>query len=246
MKELSAHDDLYAQKRVNAEGFVFDEKVANVFEDMIHRSVPGYRAIISMIGCLAEQYVQTKSVCYDLGCSLGAATLSMARSVESTDCRIVAVDNSSAMIEKCQKNILKAQCLTPIDFVCEDIQDILIQNASVVVLNFTLQFVEPKMREGFLKKVFDGLLPGGILIISEKIAFEDEDEQKLQTELHHTFKKLNGYSDLEIAQKRTALEDVLIPDTLPEHQERLKRIGFNNSNVWFQCFNFISMVAFKL
>ena len=244
--EMKSHKDtIYSSPVGDVAGFNFDEAVANVFPDMIQRSVPGYSAIISAIGLLAGRFAGNGSNCYDLGCSLGAATLSKRRRIEAEDCRIIAVDNSEAMIERCRDNIEKDRKKLPVDVVCADIRDINIENASVVVLNFTLQFIPVADRSSFLSEIYRGLLPGGILILSEKLKFTDSRQQALQSEMHHAFKKANGYSDLEISQKRSALEDVLLPETLFQHQKRLSEIGFSSTEVWFQYFNFASMVALK-
>ncbi len=225
-------------------GFTFDEEVVNVFPDMIQRSVPGYSAIISAIGLLAGRYTQEGSVCYDLGCSLGAATISMRHQIPDT-CRIIAVDNSGAMIRKCKTILKKDSAKVPVEIKHGDIMDVVIENASVVVLNFTLQFIPVENRLDFLGKIYRGLLPGGILILSEKVKFEDPVQQELQTAMHHAFKRANGYSELEINQKRTALEAVLIPETLSQHRDRLLMAGFSSIEVWFQYFNFVSMTALK-
>ncbi len=223
--------------------FTFDKHVADVFPDMIERSVPGYTTTIAMIGVLAGQYAKAGTNCYDLGSSLGAATLAMRHHIKEENVKIVAVDNSRAMIEKSQKIIGRDASSTEVELVLDDILNIEIINASVCVLNFTLQFLPVADRQKLIQKIFKGLLPGGILILSEKIVFGNQDEQSKQTDWHHAFKKANGYSDLEVAQKRTALENVLIPETLEQNKKRLFDAGFKNVNLWFQCFNFVSLVA---
>ncbi|NOZ55049.1 MAG: carboxy-S-adenosyl-L-methionine synthase CmoA [Gammaproteobacteria bacterium] len=238
-------DQLYSEPRGKVADFAFDEQVATVFADMIQRSVPGYAAIISMIGVLAGRYARQGSVCYDLGCSLGAGALAMQNHIKVKDCRIIAVDNSESMVRRCKQNVNKHHADTPVEVVCADVRDVLIQNTSVVVLNLVLQFIPVDDRFRVLKKIYDGLLPGSILVLSEKIKFTDQVEEQHQVEMYHAFKKLNGYSDLEINQKRTALENVLILDTPVIHLERLRDIGFSQSYTWFQCFNFTSIVAFK-
>ena len=238
-------DSIYAEKQQSVTGFRFNSETAEVFEDMIERSVPGYRTTISMIGLLAERYSLADSFCYDLGCSLGAATLAMRKNIKQPGCSIVAVDNSEPMIEKCRTRIEADTSQVPIKLICADIQDVVIENASIVVLNFILQFIEPKKREVLLNKICSGMVPGGVLILSEKVSFDDRQEEVLNIEMHHTFKKAHGYSDLEISQKRTALEKVLIPETLQTHQQRLEKAGFSTSTIWFQCFNFMSIAAIK-
>ena len=238
-------DSIYASPIDEIGAFKFDEIVVSVFPDMIQRSVPGYSAIISAIGLLARRFAREHSVCYDLGCSLGAATLSMRHQIEAKNCRIIAVDNSQAMVTRFQDVLKKDQAPVAVEVLCADIRELAIENASVVVLNFTLQFIPLEDRLGFLQKIYQGLLPGGILILSEKLKFDDDRQQELQTQMHHVFKKAQGYSDLEISQKRTALENVLIPETLGQHQHRLQQVGFSSAEVWFQYFNFASMIALK-
>ncbi len=238
-------DSIYASPIGEVGAFKFDETVTGVFPDMIQRSVPGYSAIISAIGLLAGRFARKHSVCYDLGCSLGAATLSMRHQIETENCRIVAVDNSEAMVTRFQEILQKDQAPVAVDVLCADIREVAIENASVVVLNFTLQFIPLEDRIGLLQKIYQGLLPGGILILSEKLKFDDDRQQELQTEMHHAFKKAQGYSDLEISQKRTALENVLIPETFARHQNRLRQVGFSSAEVWFQYFNFASIIALK-
>ncbi len=225
--------------------FAFDESVAKVFPDMIRRSVPGYESIISLIGLLAEQHARPDSYCYDLGCSLGAATLAMRSRIRQPGCRIIAVDNAMAMTRRCRSVLQERPAGIDVDVVCADIRDIRIERASVVVLNFTLQFIRPELRLAMLQKISAGMLPGGALILSEKITFSDAEEAWRMEELHIAFKKANGYSELEISQKRSALENVLIPDTLEQHRQRLAEAGFASVEVWFRCFNFVSLLALK-
>ncbi|RYU71241.1 carboxy-S-adenosyl-L-methionine synthase CmoA [Aliivibrio finisterrensis] len=225
--------------------FTFDERVAEVFPDMIQRSIPGYSNIISAIGMLAERYAKPHSNVYDLGCSLGAATLSMRRHINQEGCQIIGVDNSSAMVERCRLLINAYRSDTPVTIIEADIRDVDIQDASVVVLNFTLQFLAPTDRRALLEKIYAGLRPGGILILSEKYIFEDESANELLIDLHHDFKRANGYSELEISQKRSAIEHVMLPDTIETHKQRFNDIGFKSAEVWFQCFNFGSMFAIK-
>jgi tRNA (cmo5U34)-methyltransferase len=182
------------------------------------------------------------SNCYDLGCSLGAAALAIRQGVGERPCRIIAVDNSLAMLQRARQLVDPEQG-APIDLVCADIQHVGIQRASLVVLNFTLQFVPPERRLPLLQRIHDGMLPGAILVLSEKIRLPSEEAERLFVAMHHAFKRTQGYSALEISQKRTALERVLIPETLETHKARLRQVGFSTVAVWFQCFNFVSLVA---
>lgn len=238
-------DRIYSESLAQIADFRFDANVADVFDDMIERSVPGYRSIITMIETLTEHYAQPGSTLYDLGCSLGGATLSMRRGVAADGCRIVAVDYSEAMVKRCRKSLDRDLHDTPVETVCDDIRNVEIVDASVVVLNFTLQFIPPAERQALLHGICDGMRPGGVLILSEKVVFADDHLDRLLTDIHLDFKRAHGYSDLEISQKRNALENVLIPETIAAHRERLLTSGFSSVDVWFQCFNFMSMLAIK-
>lgn len=243
---VSKQDDIYSSPLEQMVDFRFDEKVVSVFPDMIQRSVPGYATLISNIGILAAKYATADSYCYDLGCSLGAVSLSMQQRITAPGCKIVAIDNSAAMIDKARQVLAEADNNSVlIDLICADIADIEIHNAAVVVMNFTLQFIAPEVRQNLIQRIYDGMKPGGIFILSEKLAFEDSSANQFHIDSHHDFKRDNGYSDLEISQKRAALEKVLIPETLETHQKRLQSAGFSLTEKWFQCFNFVSMAAVK-
>lgn len=238
-------DKLFASPLEQMVDFRFDERVVDVFPDMIQRSVPGYGTLISNVGILAARYAQENSHCYDLGSSLGAITLSMRQHIKAEHCQIIAVDNSATMIERAKKIIDADNNRVLVELRCEDINQTLIENASVVVMNFTLQFIAPALRDELIERIYQGMNPGGVLILSEKLVFDCARRQDFFTDAHHDFKRANGYSDLEVSQKRSALENVLIPETLAVHQQRLNKAGFTSSECWFQCFNFASLIAFK-
>ena len=238
-------DEIYRKTLDELAQFAFDDSVASVFPDMIKRSVPGYTTIIAMTGLLAEKYALPGSKLYDLGCSLGASSLAMRQQVKQQDCQLIAIDSSAAMLERCQNIIDTDAHELPVSMVCADIADVAISDASVVVLNFTLQFIAVEQRDEVMQRIYQGLRPGGIMILSEKVSFEDRHLDELNIDLHHQFKRANGYTDMEISQKRSALENVMIPDTLETHKERLHHAGFSHHEVWFQCFNFCSLLAWK-
>ncbi|MBY7921259.1 carboxy-S-adenosyl-L-methionine synthase CmoA [Vibrio fluvialis] len=242
---MSNKDTIFSAPIDKIGDFTFDERVVEVFPDMIQRSVPGYANIISAIGMLAERFAKPHSNLYDLGCSLGAATLSMRRNIKQEGCKIIGVDNSAAMVERCKLHVNAYRSDTPVEIIEADIRNIDVKNASVVVLNFTLQFLSPEDRYTLLEKIYAGLRPGGILILSEKFVFENQVANELLIDLHHDFKRANGYSELEISQKRSAIENVMRPDPVETHKARFEQLGFSSYEVWFQCFNFGSMFAIK-
>lgn len=245
MSQHPPRDQLYAQPQQEVGDFRFDETVAAIFPDMINRSVPGYATVVSVIGVIAAEYARPGTRIYDLGCSLGAATLSMIRQVEISDIEFIGIDNSQAMLDRCQEYLARDGHEGRVSLICSDLQDVPIENASVVVLNFTLQFVPREQRDEILRRIYEGLAPGGVLILSEKICFEDAGTDESMIKLHHDFKRLHGYSELEISQKRQALENVLLPESHQMHIDRLHKAGFSSVETWFQCLNFTSLLAHK-
>ncbi len=235
-------DTLYSTPQSIISDFEFNTEVADIFDDMINRSVPGYSAILESLTLIAKRYVQANTLVYDLGCSLGAASIAIQKGIPDLDCIIMALDSSSAMIKKC--HTLHLQSNPPIVFKETDICETLLKPTSLTVLNFTLQFIPKKKRTPLIQKIYSALTPQGALILSEKIKFNPE-QQLLLDELHQDYKRNQGYSDLEIHQKREAIANQLIPETLEDHQLRLKKIGFKQITVFLQQFNFISIIAIK-
>jgi len=235
-------DKIYIDEKLGNEPFRFDDSVAKVFPDMLRRSIPGYAASIEAIGSLAARYVRPQTNCYDLGCSLGAATLAMHQGIRADGCRIIAVDNSAAMIEKCRTVVAGAG---DIEVQLADIRDVPIENASMVVMNYTLQFLGLDARDAIVRRIADGMVDGGLFLLSEKVVDENAHMEELLVDLHHEHKRRNDYSDLEISRKRAALENVLVPETVAVHRRRLADAGFSHSAVWLRNFNFVSIVAIK-
>ena len=238
-------DEIYKQPLQNIEDFSFDETVSRVFDDMVERSVPGYRTLIANIGLIAAHFIRAGTHCYDLGCSHGAAALSIFKAAGRHDFVIHAVDNAAAMIRHCRRVIEQQRAAAVIDTQLADIQDVRIHNASVVVLNLTLQFLPIDQRRQVLKNIYDGLIAGGVCILTEKIIMNDLNNENLFQQLHAKFKAANQYSQLEISQKRKALENVLVQEPLQAHRQRLTQTGFKNVIPWFQCINFVSLLAIK-
>ena len=235
-------DNLF-DKKIDIADFRFDKEVVKVFDDMVRRSVPGYDSMIQMIGLCARIYGQDNTNYYDLGSSTGAIILSLALNNKSKNNQFFAIDNSKEMIRECKKNLNKK--VDNLQAICDDINQVKIQNAAIVVLNLTLQFIDVKLRSILIKKIYEGLNPGGILITSEKVHFNDELTQNHITKLHLDFKKENGYSELEIANKRQAIENVLITETKEDHLKRLRDCGFKETSCFFQCLNFVSFLSVK-
>ena len=241
MTEPSNKDQVFAKPLSDVKAFEFNENVARVFQDMISRSVPGYDLLLRMIGLYANVFVQDRSNIYDLGCSLGEVSRIVAEQTRKLDCNIIAVDNSPSMINKCKQQDEPGK----IKWLCDDIRNIEIRNASMVALNLTLLFIDPDKRQPLLSRIAKGLNTGGVLVLSEKVLLDQDLENERMVQLHQAFKKTQGYSDLEISQKRSALENVLVPDQQSMHYQRLKEAGFSEIYLCFRCFNFVSYLAIK-
>lgn len=238
-KANNLKDQLYAVPQDQIAAFRFDDSVADVFADMVNRSVPGYGVIIPMIGMLAAQHVVDQTCVYDLGCSLGAGLLSIHQYAQQKQLGLIGVDNSEAMLQRCQVNLQQHQVTA--ELLQQDVTTLNFKPCSVVVLNFTLQFLPVSERLSLLTRIKQSLVPGGIVIVSEKIHFAES--QQRMTDWYHAFKQYNGYSELEVSQKRSALENILVTDSQQDHFERFKQAGFEQVDQWFQCLNFVSFIA---
>ena len=227
-------DRIYQHKMDIIEPFKFDDSVADVFSDMIQRSIPGYDTIVDLTGVIASRYIEQSDLIYELGCSLGATSQSVGKSVENMQCKIIGIDSSRAMIDRA--NLINQD--SRISFIHADVLNFSFQPAKVFILNFLLQFITPAQRTTLLERIHHALKIGGVVILAEKIISTNE-----FSELHLEFKRQQGYSNLEIAQKRTALENVMQIDPLEIHLERLKKLNFIKPRVWFQCMNWISILA---
>lgn len=221
--------------------FVFDAQVAQVFPDMLRRSVPGWPELLRLLGLVAARVAVPGRTIYDLGASLGATSAALLARLPQA--RIVAVDNAPAMLEALRVRLAEPVAAGRIRPVCADIAEVPVTDAGLVVLNLTLQFVPPPARLELLRRLRSGLVPGAGLILVEKVIFPDADTERLLDGLHQDFKRAQGYSALEIARKRAALEAVLVPDDIETHEQRLRRAGFRRIERWFQCLNFVGWVA---
>lgn len=244
-KNTLAQDKLYATKKSSLSKFSFNEQVVDVFPDMINRSVPGYQNMVAGIGKIASLLCNETPIIYDLGCSLGNVSLSIAKATIQKKPHIIGVDNSQAMIARCQQHIDAFSFGNCISLLEADLVRFSLKPCDMAVLHFTLQFVALEKRQSILNEIFSKLSTNGVLVLSEKVSISDNVLDQTLVDLHHEFKRENGYSDLEISQKRSALEDVMILDTIETHKGRLMEAGFSKVSVWYQHYNFLSIIAIK-
>ena len=238
-------DSIFRVSNFNDLTFTFNEEVTEVFEDMIDRSVPGYTSSLRLIENLSRKYFIEGTCCYDLGCSLGASTMSLMKAIGKREGKVFAIDNSSAMIAACEQKCADLIKTEKVKFIKQDVNEAQIDKASVVVINFVLQFLNSNDRDGLLKKVFLGMKQGALLILSEKIHFDNKFRNQTIYNLHHQFKSNNGYTKMEISRKRDALEGVLVTDLESLHLQRLESIGFKKVKKVMTNLNFMTLVAEK-
>jgi len=234
-------DDLFQTRRPQLVDFVFDDEVADVFPDMIRRSVPGYELVVPMTGLMAARHLrqaQTTPLAYDLGCSLGATSRALLSQLGDSKVCIVAVDNAPAMVTRARQLNDDPRLL----FVEGDLRHFDFEPCGVMMANYVLQFVPPADRLALLRRMREALAPGGIALIAEKIRFEDPETEAAFDAAHLDFKRANGYSELEISAKRSALENVMILDSEASHRQRFAAAGFRRVECWFRCLNWASFL----
>lgn len=234
----TAPDTLFRSDQPHLVDFQFNADVVSVFPDMIRRSVPGYETVLPITGLIAAAHLPTGGVLYDLGCSQGASTSAVLQSIGDRQCSIIAVDNSTDMLDSARRALTDSR----VAFVEADIAQLDYQPCDVVLLNYILQFVNPQNRLALLRQLHDALAPDGVLLLSEKIHLDDAAVDAQLNELHLEFKRANGYTEMEIAAKRSALENVMIIDSEAQHLQRLRQAGFSRVTKWFQCLNWASFI----
>lgn len=241
---MNSRDSLFHIASVS-EDFAFNERVVEVFDDMVGRSIPFYREVIEATAQLLQRLLLSGDTVYDLGCATGSSLLALSRLLPAEGLRFIGIDNSQAMLDKAR---LKAELhgkTDQVSFLLEDIVDFDHPGAGAIVLNYTLQFIRPLQRPDFLRRLAASLRPGGVLLMSEKTTSHQPRLNRHFIDIYHEFKKSRGYSELEIARKREALENVLIPFSADENRTMLSQAGFAEVECYFRWFNFSSLVAVK-
>jgi tRNA (cmo5U34)-methyltransferase len=243
--DIMGKDEVFKGEIEKASDFKFGANVAKVFDDMVNRSVPYYGEMQRMIAELAADHAKKNSYVYDLGCSTGTTMIGMNTMVDQ-DIVFVGVDDSQEMLDKCKSKLMEIGFSRDYELSCTDLgKGVKVENASVVVLCLTLQFVRPIYRERLLQDIYAGLNPGGVLILVEKILAEESNFNRDFIKYYYDYKRRNHYSELEISQKREALENVLVPYKLSENITLLRDKGFNHCEVFFKWYNFAGLIATK-
>ena len=237
-------DKLYTSGRIR-EDFTFNNQVAEVFDDMLSRSIPFYGDVIDSIAEIVRRHAIAGTAVYDLGCSTGTTLLELVHRLTEEDLTYIGMDNAPAMISKAKRKAEQFSRGSLVRFIEGDITDVPLPDAGAILCNYTLQFLRPLTRPGFVRRIYEALPAGGLFIVSEKIISHDSRMNRTFIEMYHRFKLQQGYSELEIAAKREALENVLIPCSIRENLDLLTNAGFSSVEPFFQWFNFASLVAIK-
>jgi tRNA (cmo5U34)-methyltransferase len=238
-------DTLFLDPGRRKSSFAFDEAVAAVFDDMLKRSIPFYFEIQNMIADLAAAFTPANGTIYDLGCSTGTTIALLGKRMAERSLKFEGIDNSAAMLERADQNLSALGVINYRLYEKDLNQGIELRNADVVVMNLVLQFIQPANRERLLQDICSGLNQSGCLILVEKIAVTDEKLNEVFIEAYHEFKKRNLYTDIEIAAKRKALENILIPNRIEDNLRMLKEAGFGSVETFFNWFNFCGLIAVK-
>jgi tRNA (cmo5U34)-methyltransferase len=242
----ASQDQVFKDEIMKVSDFKFGTTVVNVFDDMVSRSVPFYNETQRMLAEIAADHVNEGTFVYDLGCSTGTTLIEVDKLIPS-DIRFIGIDESKEMLDKCDVKLREAGFVRPYELVPADLhqEELPIHNASVVILCLTLQFVRPLYRERLLRNIYNGLNPGGVLLLVEKVLAESSVFNRDFIKYYYNYKRRNHYSEMEISQKREALENVLIPYKLSENMLLLKETGFADCEVFFKWYNFSGMIAYK-
>lgn len=239
-------DKLYKERLIRERDFEFDEKTAEAFDDMVNRSIPFYNEIQNMIEQLVKYNLYPMSNVYDLGCSTGTTLVKLAGNYKENDIKFIGIDSSEAMLNKAREKLKKHRLLDRCILLNKDLnKKINIENASAVILNLTLHFIRPSNRDFLISQIHLGLREKGCLILVEKILPDNATLRRGYIEFYHNFKEKNGYSRLEIQQKRIALENILIPYTFDENCKLLRKNGFSKIEEFFRWYCFCGIIAFK-
>lgn len=241
-------DEVFRAGGKPAGDFEFNAEVAEVFDDMLERSVPFYSEQLNMVTDIGRHFWIPATNVYDLGCSTATMLIRMRQKLPR-GARLFGYDNSQPMLDQARQKIAENRFQDDIEVRLSDLNgslmDLHLENASVVTMCWTLQFIRPLGRDNLIRRIYDSLAPGGALVVTEKILTNNGHVNRFFIDFYYDFKRSQGYSDTEIARKREALENVLVPYQLKENLDLFRRNGFEIGETFFQWFNFAGFLCVK-
>lgn len=238
-------DEIFSEGNFPEGSFRFNDAVASCFDDMANRCIPYYREVIQLTASAADKFLSDQARVYDIGCSTGNTLLFIAKTLRDKNVKLIGIDPSESMLKKAEEKASVYTYSHDIEFLKGSCEDFQFEQADMIILNYTLQFINPEDRKSIISRLHEALKPGGILILSEKLRQEDEAVEEFNTETYEAFKAGNGYSYLEIANKRQALENFLVPGSLTGNLNLLNESGFDRVEILFKWLNFSTFLAFK-
>ena len=222
--------------------FTFNEDVANVFDDMLNRSIPFYRDNLKLNAKILSKYIKDGDKVYDIGSS----TLNFLLYFEQNfkiKADLIGIDNSKPMIKKATNKIKSYN--SNINLIFGNIENIELKPSQAIVSNYTLQFIDKDKRSEVIKKIFNSLNDNGIFLVSEKVISNNKKLNENLIEIYHNYKQDKGYTITQIEKKKEALENILTPLSLDENMSMLKKVGFKEVEVLFKWANFSTFLAIK-
>lgn len=242
---LIMKDEIYKDPQNNLDKFTFSTEVTNVFNDMITRSVPGYQENLALSADIIYRYYIDGGLVVDLGSSTGALAQALLERFKDRPFRYLGIDSSEPMVQKARQRVAGKEGKNQLQFITGDIRDKLPEKFDIAISAYTLQFINPQERLKLLQQIYSSLPPKGAFLFCEKVIEKDQSLTSLFQEMHHEFKRKNGYSELEISQKRDAIEDILVPLSDEKNKEMVKKAGFQTVSLYLKMINFASYLAVK-
>lgn len=226
--------------------WVFDEGVADAFDDMIARSIPEHDEMRRSVAEVAARFAFAGSSVVDLGCSRGGALAT----VRSLVARRVDVEYVGAEISKPMLAAARSR-FAGVDGV--SIQECDLRTAlpdttfswSVALSILTIQFTPIEYRQRIVRRIWERIAPGGVFIFVEKVLGATATINDALVGVHYDRKRANGYSDDEIERKRLSLEGVLVPVTARWNEELLRSAGFDEVDCFWRSLNFAGWLAIR-
>jgi tRNA (cmo5U34)-methyltransferase len=241
-------DRIFRGTAGQVKGFEFNDEVAEVFDDMIRRSVPFYLEQQAMIKEIGKKFWIPGTDVYDLGCATATTLINLCREI-AEPASFIGYDSSLPMLERAKRKIkengLEDRVKMRYGDLNGDLSGLPLENASVVTMCWTLQFIRPLRRDSLVRWVYDGTVEGGAFVVTEKVHTSNTDMNRFFIDFYSDFKRRNGYSGQEILRKREALESVLIPYRIDENLEMIRRNGWEIVETFFQWYNFAGFLCVK-
>lgn len=239
MSKAGVGNNLQAQRA----GWSFGGDTATHFDDHVSKSVPLYAEGHKLVCELSDFFIKPDSVAYEIGCSTGALTLKLAEhNSHKPKARFIGIDIEANMIEAAK---VRGKDNAQVEFVVDDIMQMPLESADLIVAYYTVQFIRPSERQYLFDKLYNSLKWGGALLLFEKVRGPDGRFQDMCTRMYDDFKLAQGYTPEEIVSKARSLKGVLEPFSTQGNIDLMKRAGFSDIITIMKYICFEGFVAIK-